>query len=307
MSSAVALSRQHRLLRWYRRHGRTKLPWRATRDPYRVLVSEFMLQQTQVARVLPKYEAFIARFPDFSTLATAATADVVRAWQGLGYNSRAIRLKRIAEIACAIYNGTLPNDQSVLAALPGMGPYTVSALRAFAFEDDAAALDTNVRRVTHRLHFGIEYPAQAPERVALVASCDVPRGKAHAWNSALMDLGSLVCTARAPKCGECPLRDACRAYPLEPARLERSRTQHAKKRSPQEALPFVATTRFARGRIVDRLRAVPAAQTVSVKRLREQLQDVLPAPSLAALDDTLASLARDGLVRLRGNRVALAQ
>ncbi|GAC1503587.1 MAG: A/G-specific adenine glycosylase [Vulcanimicrobiaceae bacterium] len=253
---------QRRLLHWYRRHGRTELPWRASRDPYRVLVSEFMLQQTQVQRVIPKFNAFVARFPDFATLAAASTADVVRAWSGLGYTSRAGRLKRIAEAARARFDGTLPNDETLLRSLPGMGPYTVAALRAFAFGADVVALDTNVRRVTHRLHFGVEHPPRALHHVVLAAGQSVPLGKAHAWNSALMDLGALLCTARAPKCGQCPLRADCRAYPVAADALERLRVRHAPKRSPQAALPFSATTRFARGRIVDGRRARPAGPTI---------------------------------------------
>jgi len=134
------------LLAWYRIHGRAHLPWRQTRDPYRVLVSEFMLQQTQVERVLPLFEAFVAAFPDLASLAAAQAADVVRLWRGLGYNSRAVRLHALARAVVERHGGALPSDRDALLALPGIGPYTASAVRAFAFELDDVALDTNIRR-----------------------------------------------------------------------------------------------------------------------------------------------------------------
>src|SRR5438477_10576463 len=142
---------QNPLLAWYARNGRAHLPWRKTRNPYRILVSEFMLQQTQVERVLPKYRAFVKRFPTFQRLAAASAADVLREWRGLGYNSRAVRLKRIAETVVKRFGGVMPHDAETLRALPGIGAYTAAALRAFAFECDDAAIDTNVRRVVHRL------------------------------------------------------------------------------------------------------------------------------------------------------------
>ncbi|MBV8299690.1 MAG: A/G-specific adenine glycosylase, partial [Candidatus Eremiobacteraeota bacterium] len=145
------------LLAWYAAHGRTHLPWRATRDPYRIVVSEFMLQQTQVERVIPLYHAFIARFPDFAALAAADAGDVVRAWRGLGYNSRAVRLHALARAVVARHGGKLPPETEALRALPGIGAYTAAAVRAFAFELDDAAVDVNVRRVIHRVAFGLEF------------------------------------------------------------------------------------------------------------------------------------------------------
>lgn len=293
------------LLDWYAQNGRAHLPWRRTRDPYRILVSEFMLQQTQVDRVLPKYEAFLERFPDFGTLASATTADILRLWQGLGYNSRAVRLKQIAQAVTDRSNGTMPADEAALRSLPGIGPYTVAAIRAFAFDLDDAAVDTNVRRVVHRVLHGIEHP---PAAAALLLDREahelVPPGRGHDWNSALMDLGATICTARAPKCLLCPLQTACAAAPVDAAALERARAAHAPRRSPQEAIPFERTTRYARGRIVDRLRELPPGKRISLLDLHRDVVSMVRR-SREDVDAIVQALARDGLVDVRGEQVAL--
>jgi A/G-specific adenine glycosylase len=276
---------QNRLLAWYAQHGRAHLPWRKTRNPYRILVSEFMLQQTQVERVLPKYRAFVKRFPNFERLAAASVADVLREWRGLGYNSRALRLKRIAETVVERFDGVMPRDAETLRALPGIGAYTAAALRAFAFACDDAAIDTNVRRVVERLTLGAEEPQAL-----------VPRGRGHDWNSALMDLGATICTARAPKCEICPLRKLCAAAPIDAAALRRA--------SPKRpAIPFEQTTRFARGRIIDRLRHLPAGKRVSLLVLHRELE--LPGRSAQDVSALVKALAREGLVSLRKTQVAL--
>lgn len=293
------------LLDWYARHGRAHLPWRTTRDPYRILVSEFMLQQTQVDRVLPKYESFLEAFPDFTALAIAGTADVLRLWKGLGYNSRAVRLKQIAEQVVQRHGGAMPRDERTLRALPGIGPYTVAAIRAFAFECDDAAIDTNVRRVAHRALHGLEHPpAVAQGQLDADARALVPPGRGHDWNSAMMDLGATICTARAPKCLICPLQPACAAAPIDAAALERARARHAPKRSPQEAIPFEQTTRYARGRIIDRLRELPPGHRISLLQLHDDVtRGIGRTPeNLGAL---VEALARDGLVDVRDRGVAL--
>ncbi len=296
---------QRLLLGWYAQHGRVHLPWRATRDPYRILVSEFMLQQTQVDRVLPKYDAFVSRFRDFRSLAAASTADVLRMWKGLGYNSRAVRLRQIAQEIVERFGGAMPQDVETLRTLPGIGPYTVSALRAFAFGCDDAAIDTNVRRVTHRVLYGLELPALvAKAQLDAQAHALVPPGRGHDWNSAMMDLGSSLCTARAPKCLLCPLQTACAAAPIDAAQLERARSRHAVKRSPQETIPFEKTTRYARGRIIDRLRELPPGRRISLLDLHHQVTGRIgrSAEELANLVDVLA---RDGLVQVHGEQVCL--
>lgn len=299
---------QVKLLDWYARSGRTALPWRATRDPYRILVSECMLQQTQVDRALPKYRSFIERFADFKTLAQASTADVLREWKGLGYNSRAIRLQAIARIVDRDFSGIMPSQLQQLLAMPGIGPYTAAALRAFAFDEDDLAVDTNIRRVMRRVLYGLAF-APAPEPRALEArSRDlVPPGRAHDWNSALMDLGATICTARAPKCSSCPLRNDCAAAPISAEQLMNERAAQRKKPSPQESIPFEQTTRFARGRIVDRLRRLPAGARISFLELRRDMQAVLPAKTLDGIEKTLQALERDGIVRRDGESFALPE
>jgi A/G-specific adenine glycosylase len=293
------------LLGWYAEHGRTHLPWRRTRDPYRVLVSEFMLQQTQVERVIGAYETFLAAFPDVHALAAAPAADVVRRWRGLGYNSRALRLHAAARAIVRDRGGRFPIEREALLALPGIGPYTASALRAFAFEVDDVALDTNLRRIIHRTQFGLEYPpAVAPRELDARARALLPAGKAHAWNSALMDLGATICTARAPKCLICPLRHACAAAPVDPVDLA-ARAALVTKRSPQEALPFERTARFLRGRIVDALRDLAPGASVSLAELRATLAERIVADRLDEIPATVGTLERDGFIERIGEAYRL--
>ena len=285
------------LLAWYERHGRTHLPWRATRDPYRIVVSESMLQQTQVERVIPLYVAFLARFPAFAALAAADAGDVVRAWRGLGYNSRAVRLHALARAVVERHGGELPRDTDALRALPGIGAYTAAALRAFAFELDDAAVDVNLRRVIHRVAFGLEYPPLADARTLdTLALAAVPRGAAHDWNSAMMDLGATICTARAARCLVCPLREACAAAPVDPAVVAERARAHAPRKPPQSAMPFERTTRFLRGRIIDRLRDVPAREPLAVEALQRDLAEIVPADRLHEIPSVVDALVRDGIV-----------
>ena len=294
------------LLGWYRRSGRAHLPWRTVRDPYRTLVSEFMLQQTQVDRVVPAFEAFVERFPDVASLARASTADVLRAWKGLGYNSRALRLKRAAEAVVSEHGGRMPQDRDALLALPGVGAYTASAIRAFAYDLDDAPVDTNVRRVVHRLAFGLEHPPQANgAELDRLARALVPPGSAHDWSSAMMDLGAAICTARAPKCLLCPLQAQCAAAPVDGAALDRARAASASKRAP--AVPFEQTARYARGRVVDRLRELPAGERISLLDLHRDLGPALPGKTVEEVGALVAALERDGLIARSGDRVALAE
>jgi A/G-specific adenine glycosylase len=295
------------LLAWYGRHGRSALPWRVVRDPYYTLVSEFMLQQTQVDRVVPKFEAFVRRFANIASLASASIADVLREWKGLGYNSRAVRLKRVAETVMENHGGVMPQSTESLRKLPGVGSYTAAAIRAFAFDIDDAPIDTNIRRIVHRLFFGVEHPAPAAtaRELDVRANALVPQGKAHDWSSALMDLGSTICTARAPKCLLCPLHASCAAAPVDGALLERARTSRTKVRSPQNAIPYEQTVRYARGRIIDRLRELPAGEKISLLDLHHSLEELLPGRSLDDVRGYVAALERDGLVAHGGEHVAL--
>lgn len=300
--------RQLRLLSWHRRHGRASLPWRAVRDPYRTVVSEFMLAQTQVERVVPKFAVFVDRFPDFRALARASAADVVRAWRGLGYNGRAVRLHALAEAVVNRFAGRLPRGTKELRALPGIGAYTAAAIRAFAFDIDDAPVDTNVRRIVNRLDFGVEFPRPAAVReLDARARALVPGGRAHDWNSALMDLGATICTARAPKCLVCPLRDDCTAAPIDAASLERLRKSRVNRRSTQNLVPFAQTARYARGRIVDRLRDLPPGERISFLDLHRTLSSVIPGRSLDELRELVTALESDGLVTRDGSHVALRE
>ena len=290
---------QRRLLSWYRRHGRATLPWRRSRSPYRTLVSEFMLAQTQVERVVAKFEGFLARFPDLGALAKATQADVLREWRGLGYNSRAVRLHRLARIAVE-RGGALPSQTDALRALPGIGAYTAAAIRAFAFDLDDVPMDTNVRRIVERLN-------AAASDVDARARALLPSGRAHDWASALMDLGATVCTARAPRCGLCPLRDGCKSAPLDGAKIERLRAARRKRPAPQQALPFERTTRYARGRIVDRLRDLPPGQRISLLDLHRDVAAAIPGRSAEDVRGLIATLERDGLISLDGTNVSLRE
>ena len=204
---------QRTLLAWYARHGRD-LPWRRTRVPYRVLVSEIMLQQTQVERVIPKYRQFLRAWPSLRALAAADVEDVRRLWYPLGYNIRPLRLHAIARETLARYGGRLPDDGEALRALPGIGRYTAGALLTFAYGREAAVLDTNVRRVLGRVFVGPGRLARLRGDGALwdLAESLLPRGRAYDFNQALMDFGATWCTPRAPRCARCPMRGFCATY-----------------------------------------------------------------------------------------------
>lgn len=203
---------RRRLLAWYRRERRD-LPWRRTRNPYHILVSEIMLQQTPVARVIPKYREWLARYPSLRALARAGAAEVRETWRPLGYNIRPIRLREIARTAQRKHGGRIPGSREELLAFKGVGPSTAGAVLSFAFGQDAPILDTNVRRVLRRVFLGDA--ARPAERILWsLASTILPRGRAYDFNQALMDIGATVCTARRPRCAACPLARLCTSYPL---------------------------------------------------------------------------------------------
>ena len=195
------------VLRWYDRNHRD-LPWRLTRDPYRILVSEIMLQQTQVDRVIPKYEQFLERFPTVSDLASASLAEVLRIWSPLGYNRRARYLHLAAKAAQDRFGGSLPKSLSDLRSLPGIGRYTAGAVACFAYEQEVPIVDTNIRRVLGRIILGQR--DGVGETVAWkLAHAALARGNVYNWNQALMDLGATVCDAESPRCLICPAMESC--------------------------------------------------------------------------------------------------
>ncbi len=258
-----------RLLGWYSKHQRN-LPWRRTRDPYKILVAEVMLQQTQADRVIPKYRSWLKTWPTVAALARAPLHQVLRAWSGLGYNRRAVHLRQAARIIRHEHGGIVPDTITGLEALPGIGSYTARAIAAFAFRQRTGLIDTNVRRVVSRLQFGLGGP-RTDRQLARAINRLVPTRATDTWHHALMDLGATVCVSRRPKCQVCPLRTVCRAYP---------RILEQPIRSAQPTVSFVDSDRFWRGRIV----AVLLQQ---------------PRTSLKALPDRLATHGQLGSARLR--------
>lgn len=278
---ALAADALQPLRRWYRAHGRHELPWRLTVDPYAVLVSEVMLQQTQVERVLPYYETWLARWPDFHTLAGATPAEAISAWGGLGYNRRAVHLHRLATVVDDEYGGRLPRDDARLRQLPGIGPYTAAAVRSFAFRERTAVVDTNIGRVLARVVVGVAATREAGASVvAAAADRFLPQRSVRGHNLALMDLGAMVCRAATPRCDECPLAEGCtwraRGYPRDTTRARPS-------------VRFEETARFARGRIVDALRGEGSLAA-------GELAQILPSAHRGVVSDYLQALERDGLI-----------
>ena len=286
-------SLQDLLLAWFRSHGRA-LPWRRTRDPYAVLVAEVMLQQTQVDRVVPKYLAFLDRFPTLEALAESSTADVIRQWVGLGYNRRALYLLRAARAAVHA-GGVLPSDPRDLRKLDGIGPYTAAAVACFAFGHQAPVVDTNVRRVLGRVFGGAE--GLADKALAAVAQSALPQGQAWAWNQALMDLGATVCVQREPRCNLCPVSSHCRAAPG--FRHRQKRVVEARPPYRAATTPFRDSSRYYRGRIIAYLRGLPAGASADLADLGAHLKPSFDADDLPWLRQLVEGLQRDGLVSLR--------
>lgn len=274
---------QNTLLRWYRRNRRP-LPWRMTDDPYAILISEIMLQQTQVDRVIPKFKSFLRRFPSFQHLARAEQRSVVRLWSGLGYNNRAVRLHRLARIIVRKNRGVLPTSIAELEHLPGIGPYTAHAIAAFAFKKRISAVDTNHRRVVTRYFFGDQ---PAPSKLEHFADALLPVRDAFSWNHALMDFGALICRSR-PLCEQCPLRLTCRAYPEV---LKKGRTRGTRSK------PFLGSSRYLRGRIVEILRFLKPGKLVSLDHLRAKIS---PQESLIRFQRIVWNLERDGVITVSG-------
>jgi A/G-specific adenine glycosylase len=281
------------LLAWYEPRRRM-YPWRRGRlDPYRVLVSEVMLQQTQASRVAPIFERFMARFPSVEALAAASVGDVIQAWSGLGYNRRAVAMSRAARAVVAEHGGRVPSDPSELRRLPGVGPYTASAVASIGFGTAMAALDTNVKRVVARARLGREPSEVAPKQLAAAATNAVSRTRPGDWNQAVMDLGRTLCRP-VPRCTECPLRRGCRSR----KRLGGHPTGRASHREADRVSePFEGSSRQLRGRIVEALRRGPMPVEELASRLRQPPHAVRSAIDRLALDGVLAP-ERDGVAGL---------
>ena len=288
-----------RLLAWYEQYKRD-LPWRQTRDPYAILVSETMLQQTGVERVISKYQAFLAAFPTLQALAAAPTADVIRLWQGLGYNRRAVRLQQAARAALQRWSA-LPSTVDDLLSLPGVGPYSARAVACFAFDAPIAAIDTNIRRVLTRVLHSAQETTLTAKAMQALADSIIPAGRAYDWNQALMDLGATICTDAAPRCLICPLQPQCRAFPVAPA----GSTAIAEARPRWKEEPFAGSRRYYRGRIVDALRALAPGELLSLAALGVRVKPDFADAELPWLRTLVEELAMDGLARVEGEDVSL--
>src|SRR5579859_6756367 len=292
------------LLNWYELEQRD-LPWRSTSDPYAILVSDLMLQQTQVDRVLPKYQQFLSTFPTLAELAAAPTAEVIAVWVPLGYNTRAVRLQSIARQVIADYAGRIPDTIEELLKLKGVGRYTAGAIACFAYHKQVATVDTNIRRVLHRIFLGLEHPEPRANdaQMLLLAERVLPAGEAYNWNQALMDLGATICTSNNPQCVRCPLQHTCQAYnemsqhSLFPSgTVLRQFRKVAEKKAGYQNQPFTSSNRYFRGRIVDVLRAIPSPQRLALQTLGSQIKADFADNDLPWLQKIIQGLVRDGLV-----------
>jgi A/G-specific adenine glycosylase len=295
MDSALLRETRELVLAWFGRAGRD-LPWRATRDPYRVLVAEVLAQQTQAARAAAAWPRFLERFPDVAALAAATPAEVLRAWQGLGYNRRALALRETARAVVA--RGGWPGTVAELAGLPGIGPYTARAVACFALGLQVAPVDTNVARVLARALAGTDPSRLTPaarQRLAdqamappahgpAVAGAPDPSGRAWAWSSALMDVGALHCRPR-PRCQDCPLEATCRWRALGSA---------APPPRPRAQAPFATSDRRWRGAVVRALAG--AADGLDRPALAEAVQAAAADRPAGWFDALLAGLEAEGMV-----------
>ncbi len=277
------------VLSWYAEHAR-ELPWRGPEaTPWAVMVSEFMLQQTPVARVLPVFDSWLATWPTPGALADAPSGEAVRAWGRLGYPRRALRLHAAATAILERHGGEVPAEYADLVALPGVGDYTASAIASFAFGRRHAVLDTNVRRVLARAVSGVEFPATAVSRAErAVAESLVPDDEPGTWAVAVMELGALVCTANAPACGACPVQDRC-------AWVRAGRPAYDG--PPRRGQAWAGTDRMVRGRLMAVLR--DAEGSVARPRLEQAWDEPVQR------ERALASLLADGLVVEVDGRYAL--
>lgn len=302
--SATAAYRH--LAAWWELNARD-LPWRFGRTtPWGVMVSEVMSQQTQMSRVVPYWESWMAVWPDAAALAEASTAEVITAWGRLGYPRRALRLQECARVVAEEYANELPHTYEELVALPGVGDYTASAVLSFAFGERVAVIDTNIRRVLSRVFLGVESRGGAASRTEReLAWCVLPEegrgqeasGSSVIWNQAVMELGATVCTAKAPQCGDCPLRGECAFLAAGLPGLGERRTRPRQR--------FQGTDRQVRGIILNALRqaAAQAARGVADGRLETGAPGAVPRsqieqlwPDHVQLDACIASLDEDGLL-----------
>lgn len=283
------------VLGWYAANGRG-LAFRNTADPWAILVSEVMAQQTQAARAAVAWSSFVGRFPTPASLAAASPADVIRAWRGLGYNRRAVALRAAAIDIVSKHGGRVPDSFEALLALSGIGPYSARAVLAIAFGQPVAALDVNIARVLRRASIPPTTPTQTSAEFQAAADRLVPRDDAARWTHALMDIGARFCRPRGPHCSDCPLARTC-AHARD---VGAGTTTAAAREAPRRAAPpFPATRRWLRGRILDRLRDAPSGEWVA-------FDEPLGVHDQAAVEVSVCRLAAEGLVELVDGRARLS-
>jgi len=285
---------QEALISWFENNARD-LPWRRTRDPWPVLVSEVMLQQIQVQRAVPFYERFLARFPTVEALANAPLAEAIRVWEDLGRYRRIVYLHKTARIVMEGHDGRIPSDPNELRRLPGIGPYTAGAVACFAYERDATFLDTNMRRVLQRYFFGLKAATSTTAKQLLqIAEELVPPDRGWRWNQALMETGALVCTARSPRCAECPLREGCRA------RVEAMSAGWPKPERRIPAYRYEDSNRYYRGRVLAELRRVSSSGSkgIALHELGRRVRHDFDVRDPYWLHAAVESLCKDGLAKV---------
>lgn len=283
----------HRLLlQWYNASARP-LPWRTTRNPYRILVSEVMLQQTQVSRVLEKYPRFLKRYPGLPSLARSTPAGILRAWRGMGYNNRAIRLRQMAKTVMTKHNGTFPRTVSELQDLPGIGRYTANAIACFAFGAKVPVVETNIRRVLARL-----FPRGSSNPWDIAAQV-LPNAQAYEWNQALMDLGSTFCKAVSPQCPDCPLKSICPSA----SRVARPARRVSRPEPGRRGIP----NRIYRGRVVETLRTLKGRKGISTSVLAQTVLPTYSSRDRVWFNHLLERLQQDGIISIHGRFVSFPQ
>lgn len=282
---------QKHIFSWYKKYGRHDLPWRATDDIYHIVVSEIMLQQTNVPKVIEKYNSFIKIFPTIEDLANAAQKDVVLQWQGLGYNRRALYLKKMAESIAYDFGGEIPHDSDKLIALPGIGPYTSRSILIFAYNENIATWDVNIVRVLRRVH---------GEKIADNKKVDkwcqefLPHNRSRDWHNALMDFASLICTKRTPKCESCPLKMVCRSYP-DPDDFVYVKRKEIGRSEKGKHIP----RRIYRGRIIEFLRH----QSGTIDEIGCEIKsDWIKTQDQKWCEDVLRGLEKDEMIMCKNDR-----
>lgn len=279
---------QKKILHWYTQFGRD-LPWRFSRNPYEILVSEVMLQQTQVSRVLVKYPLFLKKYPNFASLAHAPKGDVIRQWEGMGYNNRILRLQKLAQTVC---DKPFPNTPDELKKLDGVGPYTAHAVCCFAFEQDVPVVDVNIRRVFSRIFNKLHYTGEmlSEKEIWPLAKKLVPKGFGFDWNQSLMDLGATICTAHNPKCDSCPVEKECKSANTLVKR------KRVKKSSLVKGEKKILPNRIYRGRVVQFLRNNHGWQDISKvgQEIREDIDN-----NKEWFEKILSGLEKDGMIEVK--------